>query len=67
MSTKPKRPELLSTTEVEEAMVYPFSKEEYRRGIAALKNNKSAAIDYVLVEQLTEGMYRSIVEYYPTH
>ena len=33
-------------------MVYPFVKEEYRRGIAALKNNKAAGIDDVLVEQL---------------
>ena len=33
-------------------MVYPFSEEEYRRGIVTLKNNKAAGIDYVLVEQL---------------
>ena len=35
-------------------MVYPFIKEEYRRGIAALKNNKAAGIDGIdaLVEQL---------------
>ena len=32
-------------------MVYPFSEEEYRRGIATLKNNKDAEIDDVL-EQL---------------
>ena len=29
-----------------------FSEEEYRKGIAALKNNKAAGIDDVLVEQL---------------
>ena len=33
-------------------MVYQFSAEEYRRGIATLKNNKAAGIDDVLVEQL---------------
>ena len=50
MSNKPKRPVLSPTAE--ESMVYPFSEEEYRRGIATLKNNKAAGIDYVLVEQL---------------
>ena len=33
-------------------MVYPFGEEEYKRSIAALKNNKAAGIDDVLVEQL---------------
>ena len=33
-------------------MVYPFSEEEYRRGIATLKNNKADGRDDVLVEQL---------------
>ena len=33
-------------------MVYIFSEEGYRRGIAALKNNKAAGIDGVLVVQL---------------
>ena len=51
ISTKPKRPVLPPTTEVGELMVYPFSEEEYRRGIAAL--NKAAGIDDVLVKQLT--------------
>ena len=49
MSNKPKRPVLSPTAE--ESMVYPFSEEEYRRGIATLKNNKAAGIDDVLVEQ----------------
>ena len=31
---------------------YTFSEEEYRKGIAALKNNKAAGIDDILVEQL---------------
>ena len=53
MSTKSKRPALPPTTEVGESMVYPFSEEEYRRDIAALKNNMAAGIDDVLVEQLT--------------
>ena len=51
MSTKLKRPALPPTTEVGESMVYPFSEEEYRRGIAALKN-KAAGIDDALVEDL---------------
>ena len=50
MSNKPKRPVLSSTAE--ESMVYPFSEEEYRRGISTLNNNKAAGIDDVLVEEL---------------
>ena len=50
MSNKPNR-HVLSPT-AEKSMVYPFSEEEYRRGIATLKNNKVAGIDDVLVEQL---------------
>ena len=50
MSNKPKRPLLSPTTE--ESMVYPFN-DEYRRGIATLKNNKAAGIDDELeLEQL---------------
>ena len=33
-------------------MVHPFSEEEYKKGIAALKNNKAARRDDVVVEQL---------------
>ena len=50
MSNKPKRPVLSPTTE--ESIVYPFSEEEYIRGIATLKNNKAARIDDILGEQL---------------
>ena len=50
MFNKPKRPVLSPTAK--ESMVYPFSEEEYRRGIATLNNNKAAGIDEVLVEQL---------------
>ena len=35
-------------------MSHPFSEEEYKKGIAALKNNKSAGRDDVLVEQLKD-------------
>ena len=52
MSTKQKRHILPPTTEVGESMVCPFSEEEYRRGIAALKNNTTAGIYDALVEQL---------------
>ena len=30
----------------------PFTEEEYKKGIAMLKNKKAVGIDYVLVEQL---------------
>ena len=33
-------------------MAHPFSEEEYKKGITALKNNKAAGRDDVLVEQL---------------
>ena len=49
-SNKPKQ-HVLSLTAVE-SMDYPFSEEEYRRGIATLKNKKAAGIDDVLVEPL---------------
>ena len=50
MSNTSKRP--VRSPPAEESMVYPFSEEEYRRGIATLKNNKAAGIDDVLAEQL---------------
>ena len=52
MSSKPKRPVLPPATERDYSMVYPFSEEEYRKGVAILKNNKASYIDDVLVEQL---------------
>ena len=52
MSNKPKRPVLSPTAE--ESMVYPLSEEEYRRGIATLKNNRPDGIDDVLVEHQTD-------------
>ena len=36
----------------EVTLVYTFSEEEYRKGIAASKNRKTACIDNVLVKQL---------------
>ena len=42
MSYKPEPPVLSPTAE--ESMIYPFSEEEYIRGIATLKNNKAAEI-----------------------
>ena len=52
MPNKPKRPVLAHSREGIGTVVYPFSEEEYKKGIAALKNGKAASIDYVLVEQL---------------
>ena len=51
MSSKPKRP-VIPETEAGTSMVSPFSEDEYRKGVAILKNNKAAGRDDVLVEQL---------------
>ena len=52
MPTKPKRPMLPPIQESTPTMAHPFSEEEYKKGIAAPKNNKAAGRDDVLVEQL---------------
>ena len=52
MPTKPKRPILTTAEQGEQSLVHPFTEEEYRKGIATLKNNKTEGIDDVLVEQL---------------
>ena len=52
MPSKPKRPVLLPATEGDTSKVYPFSEGEYNKGVAALKNNKAAGRDDILVEQL---------------
>ena len=39
-------------TEGDYSMVYPFSGEEYKKGVAILQNNKVAGREDVLVEQL---------------
>ena len=54
MPSKPKRPVLSPATEGDYSMVYPFSEEEYRKGVAILKNNKASGRDDVLVEQLNK-------------
>ena len=51
MSSKPKRP-VIPETEAGTSMVSPFSEDEYRKGVATLKNNKAAGRDDVLMEQL---------------
>ena len=50
--SKPKRPVLPPSTEGDTSKVYPFSEGEYNKGVAALKNNKAAGRDDILVEQL---------------
>ena len=52
MPTKPTRPILTTVKQSEQSLVYPFTEEEYRKGIATLKNIKAAGIGDVLVEQL---------------
>ena len=42
----------LPTVEGKPSLVSAFSEDEYRKRIAALKNNKTADIDDILVEQL---------------
>ena len=39
-------------SEDDSSLVFPFTEEEYKKGIATLKNKKAAGIDDVLVEQL---------------
>ena len=51
MPTKPKCP-ALPTVEGKPSLMSAFSEEEYRKRIAALKTNKTAGIDDILVEQL---------------
>ena len=50
--TRPMRPILLPIQEGTPTMAHPYSEEEYRKGISALKNNKAAGREDVLVEQL---------------
>ena len=52
MPSKPKRPALPPATEGDTSKVYPFSEGEYNKEVAALKNNKAADRDDILVEQL---------------
>ena len=52
MPSKLKCPVLPPATEGDYSMVYSFSEEEYRKGVAILKNNKATGSNYVLVEQL---------------
>ena len=52
MPSKSKHPVLPPATEGDYSMVYPFSEEEYRNGVAILKNNKASGRDEILVEQL---------------
>ena len=51
MPSKPKR-SVIQETEAGTSMVSSFSEDEYRKGVATLKNNKAAGRDDVLVEQL---------------
>ena len=52
MPTKLKCPKLSTISEDDSSLVFPFTEEEYKKGIATLKNRKAAGIDDVLVEQL---------------
>ena len=59
MPSKPKHLVLHPLTEGDYSMVYPFSEEEYRKGVAILKNNKASGRDDVLVEQLNNLGHKS--------
>ena len=50
MLSKPKRPVLPPATEGDYSIVYHFSEDGYRKGVAILKNNNVADRDDVLVE-----------------
>ena len=50
--TKPKCPKLSPISEDDSSLVFPFTEEEYNKGIATMKNKKAVGIHDVLVEQL---------------
>ena len=52
MPTKPKCPKLSPISEDDSSLVFAFTEEEYNKGIATLKNKKTACIDDALVELL---------------
>ena len=52
MLSKHNHPILPPAIEGDASTVHPFSKEEYRKGVAVLKKNKAAGRDDVLVVQL---------------
>ena len=52
MPTQPKCPKLSPISEDDFSLVFPFTDEEYTKGIATLNNTKAAGIGDVLVEQL---------------
>ena len=55
MPTKPRCPKLSPISEDDSSLVFPFTEEEYKKGIATLKNKKSSGIDDVLVERKNLG------------
>ena len=50
-------PTLSQVCKDDSSLVFPFTEEEYKKGIATLKNEKAADIDDVLVEQLNNLAY----------
>ena len=48
MPTKPKYPKLSLISEDDSTLAFSFTGEEYKKGIATLKNKKTAGIDDVL-------------------
>ena len=52
MTTKSKCPKVSLISEDESSLVFPFTEEEYKNGIATLKNKKAAGIDDALGEHL---------------
>ena len=52
MSSKPKCHVLSTEATADVKLVYHFSEEEYRKGMAGITNGKDAAIDDVLVKQI---------------
>ena len=56
MPTKPKRPILPPIQEGTPTMAHPFSEEEYKKGIAALKNHKAAGLRMLHMKQDPQDM-----------
>ena len=58
MPAKPKCLKLSPISEDDSSLVFPFTEEEYKEGIASLKNKKAVGMDDVLVEQLENRYLR---------
>ena len=52
MPTKPNRHIITTVEQSKQSLVYPFTEDEYRKGIVTLNNNNAAGIDDVQLKHL---------------